>query len=132
MSITLDRDLCTACEACIEACPFGAIEMVDDAASITDACTLCGSCEDVCPVGAITIEKKKAAVAGGDWSGVWIFAEQREGTIAPVSFELLGAGRKLADRLGVTLSAVVFRQRSAGCCRAADRVRRGQGFCGRP
>jgi len=37
-----------------------------------------------------------------------VFAEQREGKLASVGMELLGAGRRLADTLGVQLSAVLF------------------------
>lgn len=43
-----------------------------------------------------------------DYSGVWVFIEQKEGVIAPVSLELLGAGRKLADKRGVLLSGVLI------------------------
>ena len=53
MGITIDESLCTACEACVDSCPFGAIEVVDDAARVNEKCNLCGACEDVCPTGAI-------------------------------------------------------------------------------
>jgi len=39
---------------------------------------------------------------------VWVFVEQERGQMHPVSWELLGAGRKLADKLGVELAAVVL------------------------
>jgi electron transfer flavoprotein alpha subunit len=39
---------------------------------------------------------------------VWVFAEQEEGRLSEVPFELLGKGRELADRLGVPLAAVVM------------------------
>ena len=38
---------------------------------------------------------------------VWVFAEQRQGTLTPVVFELLGEGRKLADKLDVKLCALL-------------------------
>ena len=38
---------------------------------------------------------------------VWVFVEQERGHVHPVSFELLGEGRKLADKLGVELAGVV-------------------------
>ncbi len=46
--------------------------------------------------------------------GVWTVAEQRDGRLAPVSFELLAWGRGLADALGVPLSSVVLAGRLAG------------------
>jgi electron transfer flavoprotein alpha subunit len=38
---------------------------------------------------------------------VWVFVEQEEGEIAPVSLELVGKARELADRLGSRVSALV-------------------------
>ncbi|WP_407181596.1 electron transfer flavoprotein subunit alpha/FixB family protein [Bradyrhizobium sp. STM 3562] len=38
---------------------------------------------------------------------VWVFVEQERGKVHPVSWELLGEGRKLADKLKVDLAAVV-------------------------
>jgi electron transfer flavoprotein alpha subunit len=42
------------------------------------------------------------------YKGVWVFIEHERGEVHPVSWELLGEGRKLADRLGVELSGVVM------------------------
>ncbi len=42
------------------------------------------------------------------WTGVWVNVELERGRVHPVSWELLGEGRKLADQLGVALSAVVI------------------------
>lgn len=38
---------------------------------------------------------------------VWVFIEQERGQVHPVSWELMGAGRKLAEKLKVELAAVV-------------------------
>jgi electron transfer flavoprotein alpha subunit len=43
-----------------------------------------------------------------DYRGVWVFIEQQDGQIAPVSLELLGAGRKLADKRRVPLAGVLI------------------------
>jgi electron transfer flavoprotein alpha subunit len=42
------------------------------------------------------------------YKGVWVFIEHERGTVHPVSWELLGEGRKLADKLGVELAGVVM------------------------
>ena len=42
------------------------------------------------------------------YRGVWIFAEQRNGRLSSVAYELLGVGRKLSDDLEVALTAVLF------------------------
>jgi len=48
-----------------------------------------------------------AARPGDDWSGVWVVIEYNRGEVAPVSWELLGEGRKLADDLGCELAGVL-------------------------
>lgn len=43
-----------------------------------------------------------------DFNGVWVFAEQREGQLQKVSLELLGESRKIADKLGSKLTALLI------------------------
>ncbi len=50
----------------------------------------------------------------GTWKGVWVNVELERGRVHPVSWELLGEGRKLADHLGVPLSGVVLGPDDAG------------------
>lgn len=45
-----------------------------------------------------------------DYKGVWVFAEQREGVLEKVSLEILGEGRRIADELGVKLTALLLGQ----------------------
>jgi electron transfer flavoprotein alpha subunit len=42
------------------------------------------------------------------YRGVWVYVEHERGAVHPVSWELLGEGRKLADKLGVPLGGVVL------------------------
>lgn len=108
MSVRVLSDKCTCCETCVTACPFGAIEMRDGKAFITEACTMCGACVEVCEFKAIEKidESTTAAVDLSAYKGVWVFAEQHKGGIASVALELLGEGRKLADKKKTKLSAV--------------------------
>jgi len=41
-------------------------------------------------------------------SGLWVFVEQNDGTLARVSLELLGKGRDLAEKLGVDVTAILI------------------------
>jgi len=110
MPVIINRDKCTGCEECVASCPVSAIEMKDGKAFINEYCEACMTCLNVCPEGAIT-EVQKEAPAGTDLQGhkgVWIFAEQRNGKVSPIAYELLGIGRKLADERGAKLSAVLF------------------------
>ena len=43
---------------------------------------------------------------------VWVYVEVERGRVHPVSWELMGEGRKLADKLGVELAAVVLGAKS--------------------
>ena len=43
-----------------------------------------------------------------EYRGVWVFIEVTDGEIEGVSLELLGAGRKLADKLEVSLAGVLM------------------------
>lgn len=43
-----------------------------------------------------------------EYRHVWVFMELERGQVHPVSFELLGEGRRLADQLGVQLAGAVL------------------------
>ncbi|MDD2481621.1 MAG: electron transfer flavoprotein subunit alpha, partial [Lutispora sp.] len=111
MSVIILKDKCRGCRLCMKACPFDAIKMIEGKAAINyDKCTNCGACEASCKFEAILVEREEAK-EGADLSaykGVWVFAEQRQGKLMFTSLELLGEGRKLADKLGVELSAVLL------------------------
>ena len=109
MYIKVRRELCTGCEACLQSCPYDAIVMKEEKAEITELCQLCRACLSVCPEGAISeVREASDTKETAQGRGVWVFAEQRDGKIAGVSFELLGAGRGLAEKLGTELVAVLF------------------------
>ena len=40
--------------------------------------------------------------------GVWVFCEQRQGSMMPTSYELISEGRKLADELGTKLYGILL------------------------
>jgi len=106
------KDNCVFCGACVKACPFGAITQAErKTAPVIDLqkCTLCGACVVACKFDAIWMKEK--ASTGIDlkaFKDVWVFAEQHEGEIQSITFELLGEGRKLADSLGMKLCAVML------------------------
>jgi electron transfer flavoprotein alpha subunit len=48
------------------------------------------------------------------YKGVMIYAEQRSGSVHPVSYELLGKGREIADKLNTKLSSVLLGSQMEG------------------
>lgn len=113
MYIKVNKDKCTGCQECLSSCPYDAIEMKEGKAFINEYCQICRICIDVCPEGAITESEERPQTTDhrpqiADHRGVMVFAEQKDGRPASVSFELIGAGRRLADELGTDLSAVLL------------------------
>jgi len=108
--IEIIESKCVGCTLCVNVCPFAAITMEERLARIDlTLCTLCGACIEACNFEAIEMQQKGGS--GGDLSeyqDVWVFAEQFDGHIESVTYELLGEGRQLADDLGMRLCAVLL------------------------
>ncbi|MBC3889319.1 4Fe-4S dicluster domain-containing protein [Acetobacterium paludosum] len=115
MAIKVIDEKCIGCSKCQKSCPFDAITIENKIAVIGDACTNCGTCIDVCPTDAILQEGTEKIIRDlSMYKGVWVFAEQREGKIMPVVFELLGEGKKLANEIGTELCAILCGSNVAG------------------
>jgi len=110
MPIIVKPDKCTGCGVCVPSCPYDAIDISSGVAFINEYCQLCKACLQVCPEGAIVETEKEGFKGSGvqGFRGVMVFAEQRDGKVAGVSYELLGVGKKLSDELKTELSAVLF------------------------
>lgn len=124
MSIIIG-DSCIGCQSCIPNCPVEALKMnnEDKLTVNSEKCIDCGKCISICPVSALSNpdgkKNNKAALQEKHYSnsktklyddteGIWVFAEQLEGELAPVTFELIGEAKKLASKLDVIVSAVLF------------------------
>jgi electron transport complex protein RnfB len=56
--MTVNADLCTGCETCIERCQFGALSIPEDITVVDPKrCIGCGVCAVVCPEGALKIKR---------------------------------------------------------------------------
>jgi electron transfer flavoprotein alpha subunit len=109
MAVRLVPENCTGCKLCLRACPYGAIDIVEGKAQFNDNCTQCGACASSCKFDAIVLEVAFTRdVDVTQYRGVWIVAEHLHGQLRRGTHELLGEGRRLADKLGVELSAVLL------------------------
>jgi len=128
--LEINREICTGCGACVQVCPFGALSLdSENLAVVSEACTGCGACLPECPVEALSIPEveKKEQVPTDEYSGVWVWVEQYNHQAGSISWEMMGEGRKLADRRGTTLSACVLGYQAESIARqaiayGADRV----------
>jgi electron transfer flavoprotein alpha subunit len=109
-SIWINKALCSGCGSCLPVCLWEAIAIENRYAKISmEKCTLCGACIEVCPAKAIEIFPEQNFSGNlGNYQDVWVFAEQKNGIIQSITFELLGEGRKLADILKTSLCAVLL------------------------
>ncbi|HEY3308885.1 MAG TPA: electron transfer flavoprotein subunit alpha [Desulfuromonadaceae bacterium] len=145
----LIEDKCIACGArCQSACPVNAVEMTEAGEPIilSDKCIGCLKCVKICPAQALEmyltpeelkileelakttgvvaeeeVDPEAAAVAEklAAYRGVWVFVEQTEGEPAKVSWELLGVGGQLAEKLQVELCAIVIGEKVEPLCQEA-------------
>jgi len=107
---SVDTEKCIGCGACVDACPFGALVLVDDVVMVTDKCTACGACLDVCPLMALSLPEavKGPAPELSAYQGVWVWVEQFRGKAQSISWEMMGQGRRLADCRKAALTACVL------------------------
>lgn len=128
MAVKVIDKNCIGCGACVQTCPFDALDLVDGIAVVDpEKCTDCGLCVGVCPTSALELDESKCSPKSKEQScnvkiqekpvnaaeiekykGVWVYIEHTHGEIADVSYELLGIGRKLADSLGVKLAGILM------------------------
>jgi electron transfer flavoprotein alpha subunit len=104
------NEKCTMCKLCIKECLVNAISIKESKVNINDKCVLCGTCVSICKSNAIILNNKKHTEVYDikNYKGVWVFGEQNKGELSEVALELLGEGRRLADKLGVDLSIILL------------------------
>ena len=91
----------------INICPFRALENNNGILDVNSNCKMCKLCVNKGPKGAIEyIEEEKALIDKIKWKGVAIYVDHIDGNIHPVTFELIGKARELADKVNQEVSCV--------------------------
>lgn len=109
-ALNFNATRCDLCRICIQKCPFDALAVEADAIVINEKCRMCGICVKVCPHQALTFEQKpiKSDTVKSRWRDILVYAEQEEGDIHPVTYELIGEARRLAEKVGYKVNAVMI------------------------
>ena len=109
-TLWMDNDRCTLCGACVEDCPFDALEMTENGPQVNANCTLCGACVKSCPEDAIELpdQQQSRQEPAGEWSDIWVLAERRDGRLHRSTAELVGAASRLNPLRGCGLRVVAL------------------------
>lgn len=124
---SIAQEQCIGCAKCIKVCAADALEMFYTPEELEllkqwQAQRGVASGEED-----IDEEERQLRKTLAKYNGVWVFIEQYAGRAAKVSWELLGSGRQLSDRLKVDLTAIVIGHQVEHLCQdafnyGADRV----------
>lgn len=85
----------------IKICPFGAMEIVNGKVEINASCRMCKVCVRKGPKGAFEFveDENKVLVNKDEWKGIAVYVDHVNGEIHPVTLELIGKARELADKV---------------------------------
>lgn len=87
-------------EEFISVCPFGALESNAGQVLVNGACKMCGLCIKKGPSGAAElVSEEQPAVDKSAWNGIAVYVDHVNGNIHPVTYELIGKARELADKI---------------------------------
>lgn len=90
----------TDIEEVLKLCPFGALEELDGKVEINAACKMCKLCVKKGPEGAFEFEEDEVvAINKDEWKGITVYVEHSDGEIHPVTYELIGKARELAEKI---------------------------------
>lgn len=91
----------------ISICPFRALENNNGKLDINSNCKMCKICVNKGPKGVVEyIEEEKVLIDKSKWSGVAVYVDHIDGNIHPVTFELIGKARELADKVKQEVSCI--------------------------
>ena len=98
LRIHQDKVTQEAAEALVKLCPFSAITYENGKLDVSSACKMCRMCVRKGPAGVMEYiqDTEVKTVNKDDWKGIAVFADCSEGSVHPVTFELIGKALELA------------------------------------
>ncbi len=105
--IVVNQDKIKNIEDAIKLCPFNAIEHIDGKVEINAGCKMCKICVNKGDKGAfVFVEDEVIEIDKSLWNGVAVYVEHTEGVIHPVTIELIGKAKELANKVNYSVSVV--------------------------
>ncbi len=106
--LIVHQDKVTDIAAMVALCPFKALEDNNGKLEINAGCKLCKLCVKKGQPGAMEFVEEEAGpqVDKSLWKGITVYVDHVEGDIHPVTLELLGKARELADKIGHPVQAL--------------------------
>lgn len=91
----------------LDICPFNALEEKSGEVFVNAACKMCKLCVRKGPAGAMEIIVEVIPqIDKSQWKGIAVYVDHTEGEIHPVTLELIGKARELADQINYPVYAV--------------------------
>ncbi len=98
--LIIHQDKITSIDQFIGLCPFKALENNCGIVEVNGACKMCKLCIKNGPTGAAElVEEKPEVIDKSAWNGIAVYVDHMDGNIHPVTFELLGKAREMADKI---------------------------------
>jgi electron transfer flavoprotein alpha subunit len=85
----------------VSICPFHALEEKDGKLSINEGCKMCSICVKRGPQGVMEMveTEEESAIDKSQWQGIAVYVDHVDGKIHPVTLELLGKAKELAEKV---------------------------------
>ncbi|KGO14783.1 electron transfer flavoprotein subunit alpha/FixB family protein [Clostridium botulinum] len=94
-------------EELVKICPFGALGENSGKIEVSAACKMCKLCVKKGPAGVMEfVEEEKSHIDKSLWKGIAVYVDHVDGDIHPVTYELIGKARELANKINHPVYAV--------------------------
>ena len=102
----------------ISICPFGALEEKNGEVQINAACKMCKLCVKKGPAGAVEYveDESESLIDKSLWKGITVYVDHIDGAIHPVTYELIGKAKELAEKINHPVYAVMIGNNVASQC----------------